>query len=120
MALNDKVTVYYQGQLIYGTEPSVTTTSKIAATYKTLTIDEDKPEPILVYPNPVINILNVKVSELKAGSKLELFNVLGIKVQSQNLTNSLQEISLEGLPSGPYLLYIINGNETTVKKIIKK
>lgn len=121
MALNDKVTVYYQGQLIYGIEPSVTTTSKIASEKeKTLTISADKPEPVLVYPNPVTNVLNVKVNELKAGSKLELYSFLGTKVRSQTFKSSLQEISFEGLPSGSYLLYIISGNETTIKNIIKK
>jgi len=77
-------------------------------------------EDVTVYPNPVSSLLNIKVSEVYNGATLELFNLLGIKVRSQNLTNSLQEMSFEGLPSGSYLLYIINGNETTLKNIIKK
>lgn len=121
MSLNDKVTVYYQGQLIYGTEPLITTNSKILVEKENrVTTLGDKLEPILVYPNPAIDVLSVKVSELKEGSKLELYNILGIKVRSQTFTSSLQEMSLSGLPSGSYLLNIKNGNQTTIKNIIKK
>jgi hypothetical protein len=75
---------------------------------------------LVVYPNPVSSILNVKVSEVHTGAKLELFNVLGAKLQSRPLTSTLQLMSLEGLPSGNYLLYIFNGNDITVKNIIKQ
>jgi hypothetical protein len=75
---------------------------------------------VTVYPNPVVSVLNVKVSKEHIGAKLELYNVLGVKMRSQLLTSTLQAMSLEGLPSGNYLLYIVNGNDITVKKIIKQ
>lgn len=74
---------------------------------------------ISVYPNPVIALLNIKVNEVHNGATLVLYNSLGEKVQSQDLTNTLEVMSLERLPSGVYFLRITNGNNYTVKKIIK-
>lgn len=93
-------------------------TNKVAA--KDLIVNEDAGENVVVYPNPVLNVLNVKVSEVHSGAKLELFNVLGAKLLSRPLTSSLQLMSLEGLPSGNYLLYIFNGNDITVKNVVKQ
>ncbi len=89
-------------------------------TSKNLITDEDITEAVVVYPNPVITDLNVKVNEIHTAAKLELFNALGIKVRSQALINTLQVMPLEGLATGIYSLYIINGTEITVKKIIKE
>lgn len=74
---------------------------------------------ITVYPNPVIALLNIKVNEVHNGATLILYNSLGEKVQSQDLINTLEVMSLERLPSGVYFLRITNGNSYTVKKIIK-
>ncbi|MGM8362192.1 cellulose binding domain-containing protein [Flavobacterium sp. ARAG 55.4] len=124
MALNDKVTIYYQGQLIYGTEPLITTSSKTSTEkqLKDITIDnnEEKAESVMLYPNPVIDILNVKVNKIHTNAKLDLYNFLGIKVKTQALTNVLGYMSLQGLPSGLYSLYITNGSDSIVKKVIKK
>jgi hypothetical protein len=74
---------------------------------------------ITVYPNPVIALLNIKVNEVHNGATLVLYNSLGEKIQSQDLTNTVEVMSLERLPSGVYFLRITNGNSYTVKKIIK-
>jgi hypothetical protein len=79
----------------------------------------DDANTITVYPNPVIALLNIKVNEVHNGATLVLYNSLGEKVQSQDLTNTLEVMSLERLPSGVYFLRITNGNSYTVKKIIK-
>ena len=75
---------------------------------------------ISVYPNPVKDILNVKLSELQSGAKLELYNVTGMKLKSQPMTNPSQQFSFESLAPGIYFLSIKNGNNVTVKKIIKE
>ncbi|TRX11278.1 LamG-like jellyroll fold domain-containing protein [Flavobacterium gawalongense] len=87
---------------------------------KVLISEENAAEDVTVYPNPVTTLLNVKVSEVHSGATLQLYNSLGMKVQSQALTTTSEVMSLERLPSGMYFLNITNGNETTVKKIIKE
>ena len=79
----------------------------------------DSANTISVYPNPVVALLNIKVDEVHYGATLVLYNSLGEKVQSQDLINTLEVMSLERLPSGVYFLRISNGNTYTVKKIIK-
>ena len=89
-------------------------------TSKNLITDEDITEAVVVYPNPVSSDLNIKLNEVHTAAKLELFNALGIKLRSQALINTLEVMPLEGLATGIYSLYITNGTEITVKKIIKE
>jgi hypothetical protein len=79
----------------------------------------DNANTITVYPNPVIALLNIKVNEVHNGATLVLYNSVGETTQSQALTNTLEVMSLERLPSGVYFLRITNGNSYTIKKIIK-
>ena len=122
MSLNDKVTVYYQGQLIYGTEPLVITgdINQKPPADKDLIIGGEANGAVTVYPIPVVSTLNIKVNGVYNGAKLELYNALGMKIKSQRLTNTLQEMSFEGLPSGIYILHIINGDNIIMKKVIKQ
>lgn len=99
--------------------------SEIAESTATLAITNRETEiketsETVIYPVPVINTLNIKVNEVYTGAKLELYNALGMKIKSQRLTNTLQEMSFEGLPSGIYVLHIINGNNVIMKKVIKQ
>ncbi|MEL1242156.1 DUF4979 domain-containing protein [Flavobacterium flavipallidum] len=128
---NDKVMVCHNNQVICVSSNSVqshldhgdklgscTVANKEAS--KSLITEGDTTEDVVVYPNPVTSILNVKVNEVYSGATLEVYNILGVKLRFQALTNTLEAISLEGLPSGNYLLYICNGNRITVKSIIKQ
>ena len=77
-------------------------------------------ENMSVYPNPTTSLLNITVNEVHSGATLELYNSLGIKVLSQILKSTSEVMYLDRLPSGMYYLNINNGNEITVKKIIKE
>ncbi len=99
--------------------------SEIAESTATLGITNRETElketsETVIYPVPVVNTLNIKVNEVYTGAKLELYNALGMKIKSQRLTNTLQEMSFEGLPSGIYILHIINGDNIIMKKVIKQ
>jgi autotransporter-associated beta strand protein len=87
---------------------------------KILISEENTVQDVTVHPNPVTSLLNIKVSAVYSGATLELYNSLGMKVQSQALNNTSEVMSLDRFPSGLYFLNITNGNETTVKKIIKE
>ncbi|GGA82805.1 hypothetical protein GCM10008015_24470 [Flavobacterium palustre] len=128
---NDKVMVCHNNQVICVSSNSVQSHldhgDKLGScavankeVSKSLITDGDTTEDVVVYPNPVTSILNVKVNEVYSGATLEVYNILGVKLRFQALTNTLQAISLEGLPSGNYLLYVCNGNRITVKSIIKQ
>lgn len=99
--------------------------SEIAESTATLAITNRETEiketsETVIYPIPVVSTLNIKVNEVYTGAKLDLYNALGMKIKSQRLTNTLEEMSFEGLPSGIYVLHIINGDNVIMKKVIKQ
>jgi len=79
---------------------------------------------VSIYPNPTQNIATIEVNLDKA-SKLSysLFNIQGKLIRQEELTNKAignvkQEINLEGLNAGIYILNLsINGKETSLKVV---
>ena len=70
---------------------------------------------VVVYPNPVVDVVNVKSNNLI--KKLSLFTIEGIEVLSKNKTN---ELNISVLNKGIYWLIIQTETEVITKKIIKK
>lgn len=56
------------------------------------------------YPNPASTELTVESAQLKAGDKLELFSVTGVRVRQYKASGSTTIINLSGLPEGEYIL----------------
>lgn len=76
-------------------------------------------ENVDVFPNPFSTYITVMANE-ENQNKVEIFNVLGEKVYSVQITNTNTEIDLSNVPSGVYFMEI-TGEETSVtKKIIKE
>ena len=75
---------------------------------------------VLVYPNPVSEVVNIKLGKLEAGATVQLFNANGALVLSQRLTNNTQRISLKGLAAGLYYVQVRNGVQLVNKKIMKQ
>jgi hypothetical protein len=72
-----------------------------------------------VYPNPVYDNLKVYVSKLEPGATIQLFTVYGLQVRSVKMTSQLQNVSMQGLHRGIYLVVVRNGAQTTIEKILK-
>jgi len=77
---------------------------------------------ITVYPNPVTynQKLVVNISGFAGKMTGELFDGLGRKIQSYNLTNTINEIAVDKLAAGSYLLHVREeaGNIQTFKIIV--
>ena len=121
MALNDKVTVYYQGQLIYGTEPTSNSGSRMSAS-----LEEPSSFEVKVLGNPIVNnqceldITGIEGTNLD----LSLTNIQGIEVYQQLIQNPQNpeklSIRMNNLTSGIYLLRVSSGMQTKVIKVIKQ
>jgi len=79
---------------------------------------------VRVYPNPVLNILNINILHADKGiHQLELLNELGIKVKEVKLIyngmGALEKWNLSGLPAGQYFLNIRQTHPVT-GRLIKK
>lgn len=75
---------------------------------------------VKLYPNPVSDMLNITVNELKVGAMVRVFSLNGVEVLSQPLTNSSQTISVSKLQRGMYVIIIENGAQIAREKIIKE
>ncbi len=131
---NDKVMVCHNGTAICVASSAVQAhldhgdklgacNSEISATTqsaKALQIEQPATYSVTLYPNPVSDNLNIKVSKLEAGATVRVFNLAGLEVISQSLAKTLQTVSVAGLPQGIYVVQIKNGAEIKVQKIIKE
>lgn len=69
---------------------------------------------IKVYPNPATEYLNV---EAPVNSVVEIYSITGEKVQTLNTTNSISNVSVQGLESGTYIIKVKNNESLSVERI---
>lgn len=85
------------------------------------TIDILKSNSISIAPNPVKDVLNIRISaeELQGDVRVVIFNNLGAQVLSQNLNiQDLGKINVSQLVPGKYLVHISNGKFIVGKPIV--
>ncbi|HKC67909.1 MAG TPA: T9SS type A sorting domain-containing protein, partial [Bacteroidia bacterium] len=76
--------------------------------------------PVLVYPNPTNNIINLQINNYES-THIEIYDIMGKKVLHQTLQNNLQQIDMTGLADGIYQLSILKNNIHIYQgKIIKQ
>ena len=61
---------------------------------------------VKIYPNPAGNFLNVEVNELSLPVKIEIYNAMGSLLKDFKLTETVQQVIIEGLKPGLYLYRI--------------
>ena len=71
-----------------------------------------------IYPNPVLNILNVEHLSL-APNELRIEDLMGHNVMKYNCTSENTSLDLTNLPRGIYTLRIINNSSVAAFKFIK-
>lgn len=75
---------------------------------------------IAVYPNPAKDFINISIDEVGFEDSYSIYDLSG-KVQAQGqISSSFTRVDLSELPSGIYLLKVLNFDKLTVNKIIKK
>src|SRR5690606_22544650 len=81
----------------------------------TASIDENSTLTFAVYPNPANDMVTIS-SKTEPSSQVEIFNVLGQKVNTLNFSENLSEkIDVSNLQSGMYVMKI---NTTTTKRLL--
>jgi len=76
---------------------------------------ENKPQNLhnaLLYPNPAKETLNLRTAVQYVPATLEVYNISGIKVLTENITATEQTINIASLTTGNYIFRIIFQNET--------
>lgn len=73
---------------------------------------------VLVYPNPVIDFLNVNINNVGNRKAIaSIYNTSGQLVFTKELVNGTNSINMKIMPSGIYNLVVLNGDEITNYKI---
>lgn len=85
-----------------------------------LTLEDLFEKRLSVYPNPVVDILNIDFSGSLEDISLRLYNVLGVLVLEENLDTSSRSINLSAFQSGVYILNLQSENFNQSLKIVKK
>jgi hypothetical protein len=109
------------------TDPSGNLSNKarrrILVDFRTGLNDANTYNALSIYPNPSTGKFNVNTKEMMMGKTVvTLYNVLGAKVynQSIDMNGKTAEINTEGLPSGIYLLQLINNGKQYTQRVTVK
>ncbi|WP_207514748.1 DUF4979 domain-containing protein [Longitalea luteola] len=123
LAVNDRITVYYKGQLIFGTEPTALQQARMATNATAEVIDDANRKTasanIILFPNPATDRLNIQVGTVVPGAMVQVYSLKGNLLLTRSITGSIQTISLQSLPTGIYQVEVRNGKTVTTKQIIK-
>jgi hypothetical protein len=66
-------------------------------------------------PNPATDFIQI---EAKDGSRVSLFNSLGVLIKEETITDETLQLNVSGLPEGVYIVEIKNGEKISTTKVI--
>jgi photosystem II stability/assembly factor-like uncharacterized protein len=75
---------------------------------------------ILIYPNPVLNNLFIRIDDKDTKKSVEIINVFGVKVYSGVINSREMTIPMGSFIPGIYLIKVDNKESATFFRIIKK
>jgi hypothetical protein len=75
------------------------------------TIEVNPTKSVLIYPNPVKEKLNIKLTGIEGVSEITIFNINGEKIISTKTDKTYTEMELSTLKPGYYTIKIVNQNK---------
>ena len=87
-----------------------------------LSVDEYNFIQLDVYPNPAIDIVNIKLNTLNEDASLEIYNMLGKVVMKKSYDFNAESLSIDisEFATGVYILKVSSSESTSYKRFIKK
>lgn len=85
-------------------------------------IEENTLESSLsIYPNPANDQLTLSIGEIEQNVEVRVLDISGKLVQQTSINaNSIRNLDISNLEDGVYLLQLINGDDSAIKKFIKQ
>jgi len=83
-------------------------------------IKNENADTFVFHPNPADDRLFVDIPGLKENTILSILDLQGKVVFMQNVNHAGEEIMIDGLSKGMYLIKIADGEKCVVKKFVKK
>lgn len=122
VALNQKVTVYYKGVLIYGTEPASGSSARLSAELTDAEIEsEGKSSSVKVYPNPSSGMFTLQLGDQIEGAfNATIYDAMGklIDTYTGEGRNGFTKTYDLQLAKGMYIIVITYQGHSDRKKII--
>ncbi|MGZ4000971.1 MAG: T9SS type A sorting domain-containing protein, partial [Mucilaginibacter sp.] len=75
---------------------------------------------VLVYPNPALTSVNVRMKDVEKNCKLEIYNAVGQMVYASVMTENTIEINTAHYTDGIYFIKIINRDKIYSGKFVKQ
>lgn len=72
------------------------------------------------YPNPAQEKIIIGLPHHQVATRLEIWNIVGEKLITVSLQNAENEVNIQQLKAGMYLLRLQQGNQVSVKKLVKQ
>lgn len=74
---------------------------------------------VSAFPNPVTNKVNLNIPDIKGTASIRVFDVYGKMVMQTTTTNINSEMDLSRLPSGVYMIKVMNDGKEGMVKVVK-
>jgi len=99
-----------------------TVSKKVIIWDQTADIEDTAIKSLKVYPNPARDVLNIAFGTTLQQVRFDIFDVNGrlVKTVEHKDAAQTQQINIESLPSGTYILIVNSGKDSTSHKFIKK
>ncbi|KAB2859576.1 MAG: T9SS type A sorting domain-containing protein [Flavobacteriales bacterium] len=81
-------------------------------------IEENSLSNLSLYPNPTTGNLTITQLEQFVGGNLEIVNLMGQVIFSQQIDTTMLTLNLATQPKGIYLVKVVNENQVIVQKIV--
>ncbi len=82
--------------------------------------DQLRETQFALYPNPVVDKLNISFPAGASEARIAIYNVLGEKVMEQSISTAKNVLNVAELSSGMYIASITSNNKTNTFKIVKR
>lgn len=109
------VQVTHKGNLVSGNQTYSLIVSGINQTLSTNSLVADE---FRIYPNPARGSFNIASPSYSGDLQLELFDVQGRRVMERKISGSQNEISLQAIPTGVYMVRLSSDSGAITKKLV--
>lgn len=75
---------------------------------------------VTVFPNPATESVTISIPELKGAADIRVFDMYGKMVMQQNTSRINTQLDVMRLPSGVYMIKVINEGKESTMKIVKE
>lgn len=124
VTLPNSLTDTYEGRIKIEAVDNIfyTVSKRIIIWDQTADIEDTAIKSLKVYPNPARDVLNISFGTTLQQVRFDIFDVNGrlIKTVEHKDAAQTQQINIESLPSGTYILIVNSGKDSTSHKFIKK